>query len=162
MCRNFLYFSKSLFTKKAKKSDFAQFGDVYILCSQQKNFQTRGKYMALKEGSLMSNIPKRNTASGCYLLRRNWSAFLRTTRCTIYVYPKSCAYHPDTECRTFFRGYLKNPKSSDNTMLTSIHVNNTHLVFREYFLTSRGQGWYLEKDDTFYSCQMCRFYSSYQ
>ena len=43
-------------------------------------------------------------------------SFLRTTRCTIYVYPKSCAYHPDTECRTFFRGYLKNPKSSDNTM----------------------------------------------
>ena len=43
------------------------------------------------------------------------------------------AYHPDTEYRTFFRGYLKNPKSSDNTMLTFIYVNNTHLVFREYF-----------------------------
>ena len=45
---------------------------------------------------------------------------------------KSCAYHPDTECRTFLKN-LKNPKSSDDTLSTFIHVNNTHLVFAEYF-----------------------------
>ena len=36
----------------------------------------------------MSNIPKRNIASGRYLLRRNWSAFLRTTRCNYIRIPQ--------------------------------------------------------------------------
>ena len=30
---------------------------------------------------------------------------------------KSCAYHPDSECCTFFHGNLSNPKSSEDTLL---------------------------------------------
>ena len=33
--------------------------------------------MALKEGSLMSDIPKRKIASGCHFLKINLSAFMR-------------------------------------------------------------------------------------
>ena len=31
--------------------------------------------------------------------------------------PQSCAYHPDSECCTFFHGNLSNPKSSEDTLL---------------------------------------------
>ena len=30
---------------------------------------------------------------------------------------KSCAYHPDSECCTFFHGNLSDPKSSEDTLL---------------------------------------------
>ena len=45
---------------------------------------------------------------------------------TTNIFPKWSAYLPDAECRTFFRGNLKNPKSSNDALLTFIHVNNTH------------------------------------
>ena len=33
------------------------------------------------------------------------------------IYLKSCAYHPDSECCTFFHENLSNPKSSEDTLL---------------------------------------------
>ena len=36
---------------------------------------------------------------------------------TTNIYLKSCAYHPDSECCTFFHGNLSNPKSSEDTLL---------------------------------------------
>ena len=36
---------------------------------------------------------------------------------TTNIYLKSCAYHPDSECCTFFRGNLSDPKSSEDTLL---------------------------------------------
>ena len=36
---------------------------------------------------------------------------------TTNTYLKSCAYHPDSECCTFFHGNLSNPKSSEDTLL---------------------------------------------
>ena len=36
---------------------------------------------------------------------------------TTNIYPKSCAYHLDSGCCTFFRGNLRNPKSSEDTLL---------------------------------------------
>ena len=36
---------------------------------------------------------------------------------TTNIYPKSCAYHPDSGCCTFFHGNLRNPKSSEDTLL---------------------------------------------
>ena len=40
----------------------------------------------------------------------------RTTRRT-NIYLKSYAYHPDSECCTFFHGNLSDPKSSEDTLL---------------------------------------------
>ena len=60
---------------------------------------------ALKECYLMSNIPRRNLASGGQL------------DVTTNIYLKSCAYHPDSECCTFFHRNLSNPKSSEDTLL---------------------------------------------
>ena len=36
---------------------------------------------------------------------------------TTNIYPKSCAYHPDSGCCTFFHGNLRNPKFSEDTLL---------------------------------------------
>ena len=36
---------------------------------------------------------------------------------TTNIYLKSCAYHPDSECCTFFHGNLSDPKSSEDTLL---------------------------------------------
>ena len=36
---------------------------------------------------------------------------------TLNIYLKSCAYHPDSECCTFFHGNLSDPKSSEDTLL---------------------------------------------
>ena len=36
---------------------------------------------------------------------------------TTNIYLKSCAYHPDFECCTFFHGNLSDPKSSEDTLL---------------------------------------------
>ena len=71
---------------------------------------------ALKECYLMSNIPKRNIASGCYLVKNIDQHSLDVTTNT---YLKSCAYHPDSECCPFFHGNLSNPKSSEDTLLYS-------------------------------------------
>ena len=36
---------------------------------------------------------------------------------TTNIYLKSCAYHPDSECCTFFHVNLSDPKSSEDTLL---------------------------------------------
>ena len=36
---------------------------------------------------------------------------------TTNIYLKSCAYHPDSECCTFFHGNLSDLKSSEDTLL---------------------------------------------
>ena len=36
---------------------------------------------------------------------------------TTNIYLKSCGYHPDSECCTFFHGNLSNPKSSEDTLI---------------------------------------------
>ena len=36
---------------------------------------------------------------------------------TTNIYLKSSAYHPDSECCTFFHGNLSNPKSSEDTLI---------------------------------------------
>ena len=36
---------------------------------------------------------------------------------TTNIYLKSCAYHPDSECCTFFHGNLSNQKSFEDTLL---------------------------------------------
>ena len=36
---------------------------------------------------------------------------------TTNIYLKSCAYHPDSECCTFFHGNLSDPKPSKDTLL---------------------------------------------
>ena len=73
---------------------------------------------ALKECHLMSNIPKRNLASGCHLFKKkmiNLHGGLLDVTTNIYF--KSCAYHPDSECCTFFHGNLSDLKSSEDTLL---------------------------------------------
>ena len=68
-------------------------------------FQTNETCTALEECYLMSNIPKRNLASGCHLLKKKLikpnGGLLDVT---LSIYLKSCAYHPDSECCTFFHG----------------------------------------------------------
>ena len=73
-------------------------------------FQTNETYEALKELYLMSNIPKRNLASGCHLLKKLINLHGGQLDVTTNIYPKTCAYHPDSECCTLFHGNLSNPK----------------------------------------------------
>ena len=40
------------------------------------------------------------------------------------IYLKSCAYHPDSECCTFFHGSLSDPKSSEDTLLYLYVISN--------------------------------------
>ena len=47
---------------------------------------------------------------------------------TTHIYLKSCAYHPDSECCTFFHANLSNPKSSEDTLLY-MYVNLKHVEF---------------------------------
>ena len=66
----------------------------------------------------MSNIPKRNLAYACHLLKKkliNLHGGLLDVTTNIYL--KSCAYHPDSECCTFFHGNLSDLKSSEDTLL---------------------------------------------
>ena len=65
----------------------------------------------------MSNIPKRNLASGCHLLKKLIKLLGGLLDITTNIYLKSCAYHPDSECCTFFHGNLSDPKSSEDTLL---------------------------------------------
>ena len=63
--------------------------------------------------------------------KKNWSTFT-SNRVHIIQIPsaapffmgihlnlhlKSCAYHPDSECCTFFHGNLSDPKSSEDTLI---------------------------------------------
>ena len=71
--------------------------------------------------ALMSNIPKKNLASGCHLLKKKLinlrAGGLLDVSTNIYL--KSCTLydHPDSECCTFFHGNLSDPKSSEDTLL---------------------------------------------
>ena len=65
----------------------------------------------------MSNIPKRNLASGRHLLKKLINPHGGLLDVTTNIYLKSCAYHPDSECCTFFHGNLSDPKSSEDTLL---------------------------------------------
>ena len=80
-------------------------------------FQKNETCKALKECYLMSNIPKRNLASGCHLLKKLINLHGGLLDVTTNIYLKSCAYHPDSECCTFFHGNLSDPKSSEDTLL---------------------------------------------
>ena len=81
-------------------------------------FQTKETCEALKECYLTSNIPKRNLASSCHLLKEkliNLNGGLLDVTTNIYL--KSCADHPDSECCTFFHGNLSDLKSSEDTLI---------------------------------------------
>ena len=80
-------------------------------------FQKNETCKALKECYLMSNIPKRNLASGCHLLKKLINLHGGLLDVTTNIYLKSCAYHPDSECCTFFYGNLSDMKSSEDTLL---------------------------------------------
>ena len=73
----------------------------------------------------MSNIPKRNLASG----RRHYNKKLINLHgglldVTTNINLKSCTYHPDSECCTFFRGNLSDPKFSEDTLLYLYVIKN--------------------------------------
>ena len=65
----------------------------------------------------MSNIPKRNLAYGRHLLKKLINPHGGLLDVTTNIYLKSCAYHPDSECCTFFHGNFSDPKSSEDTLL---------------------------------------------
>ena len=65
----------------------------------------------------MSNIPKRNLASGRHLLKKLINLYGGQLDVTTNIYLKSCAYHPDSEHCTFFHENLSNPKSFEDTLL---------------------------------------------
>ena len=91
---------------------------LFVFTLIHSTFQTNETCKALKECYLMSNIPKRNLASACHLLKKlinlHAGGLLDVTS---NIYLKSCAYHPDSECCTFFHGNLSDPKSSEHTLL---------------------------------------------
>ena len=80
-------------------------------------FQTNETSEALEECYLMSNIPKRNLASGCHLLKKLIKLHGGLLDVTTNIYLKLCAYCPGSECCTFFPGNLSDPKSSEDTLL---------------------------------------------
>ena len=65
----------------------------------------------------MSNIPKRNLASVCHLLKKLINLRGEQLDVTTNINLKSCTYHPDSECCTFFHGNLSNLKFSEDTLL---------------------------------------------
>ena len=82
------------------------------------NVLNRKRFRQIKEYYLMSNISKRNLASGCHLLKKIDQPSWRTTRHNYKHIPQIvCIYYPDSECCTFFHGNLSNPKSSEDTLL---------------------------------------------
>ena len=80
-------------------------------------FSTNETCEDLKECYLVSNIPKRNLASGCHLLKKLINLHGGQLDVTTNIYLKSCAYHPNSECCTFFHRNLSDPKSSEGTLL---------------------------------------------
>ena len=87
-------------------------------------FQTNETCTALEECYLMSNIPKRNLASGCHLLKKLINLHGGQLDVTTNIYLKSCAHHPDSECCTFFHRNLSDPKSSEDTLLYLYVIGN--------------------------------------
>ena len=79
---------------------------------------------ALKEFYLMSNIPKRNLASGCHLLKKLINLHGGQFDVTTNIYLKSCVYHPDSERCTFFHVNLSDPKSTEDTLLYLYVISN--------------------------------------
>ena len=59
-------------------------------------FQKSETCTALEECYLMSNIPKRNLASGCHLLKKLINLHGGQLDVTTNIYLKSCAYHADS------------------------------------------------------------------
>ena len=91
---------------------------LWLSSRSQQTFQTNETCEALKKCYLMRNIPKRNLTSGCHLLKKQLiNLHGGQLDVTTNIYPKSCAYHPDSGCCTFFHGNLRNPKSSEDTLL---------------------------------------------
>ena len=91
---------------------------LWLSSRSQQTFQTNETCEALKKCYLMRNIPKRNLTSGCHLLKKQLiNLHGGQLDVTTNIYPKSCAYHLDSGCCTFFRGNLRNPKSSEDTLL---------------------------------------------
>ena len=88
------------------------------------NVQTNETCEDLKECYLVSNIPKRNLASGCHLLKKLINLHGGQLDVTTNIYLKSCAYHPDSECCTFFHRSLSDPKSSEDTLLYFYVIGN--------------------------------------
>ena len=98
---------------------------LWLSCRSQQTFQTNETCEALKECYLMRNIPKRNLTSGCHLLKKQLiNLHGGQLDVTTNIYPKSCAYHPDSGCCTFFHGNLRNPKSSEDTLLYLYVISN--------------------------------------
>ena len=87
-------------------------------------FQTNETCKALKECYLMSNIPKRNLASGCHPLKKLINFYGGQLDVTTNIYLKSCAYHPDSECCIFFHVNLSDPKSTEDTLLYLYVISN--------------------------------------
>ena len=56
-------------------------------------------------------------ASGCHLLKKLINLHGGQLDVTTNIYLKSCAYHPNSECCTFFHRNLSDPKSSEGTLL---------------------------------------------
>ena len=70
----------------------------------QQKFQANENYMALKEGSLMSNIPLKEISLPANIFEKKMVSFCKgLLDVTTNVYPESCTYHPDTVCRTLCR-----------------------------------------------------------
>ena len=90
-------------------------------------FQTNETCEALKECYLMSNIPKRNLASGCHLLKKLINLHGGQFDVTTNIYLKSCVYHPDSECCTFFHRNLSNVSTniSDRPNVSLVHVRKS-------------------------------------
>ena len=54
---------------------------------------------------------------GCHLLKKLINLHGGQLDVATNIHLKSCEYHPDSECCTFFDGNLSNPKSSEDTLL---------------------------------------------
>ena len=88
-------------------------------------FQKNETCKALKECYLMSNIPKRNLAFACHLLKKKLiNLYGGLLDVTTNICLESCSYHLDSECCTFFHGNLSDPKSSKDTLLFLYVIKN--------------------------------------
>ena len=90
-------------------------------------FQTNETCEALKECYVISNIPNRNLASGCHLLKKLINLHGGQFDVTTNIYLKSCVYHPDSECCTFFHRNLSNVSTniSDRPNVSLVHVRKS-------------------------------------
>ena len=91
--------------------------NFFSFLSQQQTFQKNETWKALKECYLMHNISKRNPASDRHLLKKLINPHGGLLDVITNIYLKSGAYHPDSECCTFFHGNLSDSKSCEDTLL---------------------------------------------